>query len=131
MDENIHQDWLNKGPLYNTSICSKLHGSRFEYFITQARTDRYNHICSLVDHNILQLYYKDNKSIIGDMSIPNNATTKALEALGVTINFIDICLKFFLENFNSRCDTYINAVKEMIKGIPQTIKKALNPKQRV
>ena len=40
MNENNHQFWLNKGPWYNTSIYSKLRGSRFEYFITQARIDR-------------------------------------------------------------------------------------------
>ena len=34
-----HIDWLNKGTWYNRKICSKLHGSRFEDFITQARTD--------------------------------------------------------------------------------------------
>ena len=33
-DESNHQDWLNKGPWYNTSICSRLHGILFEYFIT-------------------------------------------------------------------------------------------------
>ena len=37
-----HLDWLNKGPWYNINICSKLHGIKFEGFITQARTDRYN-----------------------------------------------------------------------------------------
>ena len=40
--ENNHQDWLDKGPWYNTYICLKLHGSIFEDFITHARTDRYN-----------------------------------------------------------------------------------------
>ena len=90
MDENNHQDWLNKGPWYNTSICSKLHGSRFEGFITQARTDRYNLMCSLVAHYRLQLDYKYDKSSIGDRSIPDNSTTKELEALGATISFIDI-----------------------------------------
>ena len=40
MDKNNHQDWLNKGPWYNRSICLKLHGSTFEYFITHARTYR-------------------------------------------------------------------------------------------
>ena len=59
MDENNHQDWLNKGLWYNISICSKVHGSRFEDFITQAKTDRYNLKCSLVSHDRLQLYYKD------------------------------------------------------------------------
>ena len=35
IDENDNQDWLNKVPWYNTSICLNLHGSMFEYFITQ------------------------------------------------------------------------------------------------
>ena len=67
MDKNNHQDWLNKGPWYNTSICLKLHGSRFEDFITQARTDRYNLMCSLVAHDKLQPDYKNDESSIGDM----------------------------------------------------------------
>ena len=29
MDKNNHQDWLNRGPWYNTSICLKLYGSIF------------------------------------------------------------------------------------------------------
>ena len=101
MDKNNHQDWSNKVPWYNISICWKLHGRRFEDFITQARTYRCNLICSLVAHVRLQLDYKDDKIIIGDRSIPDDATTKALEALealealGATISFIDICLKLF------------------------------------
>ena len=97
MDKNNHQDWFNKGPWFNTSICSKFHGSSFEDFITQARTDRYNLMCCLVAYDKLQLYYKDDEISIGDSSIHDNATTKALEALVATINFIDIWLKFFLE----------------------------------
>ena len=65
------------------------------------------------------------------MSIPDNATTKALEALGATINFIDIWLKLFLRKFNARCDACINAMKDMLKQIPQTIKISLTPKQKV
>ena len=42
---NNHLYWLNKGPWYNKNICSKLHGIKFEGFITQARTDRYNIMC--------------------------------------------------------------------------------------
>ena len=30
MDETNNQDWLKKGPWYNISICSNLHGSIFE-----------------------------------------------------------------------------------------------------
>ena len=95
MDEDNHQDWFNKGPWYNTSICSKLHGIRFEDFITQAIIDRNNLMCSLVSHDRFQLDYKDDEISIGDRAIPDNATTKTLEASGATINFIDIWIKLF------------------------------------
>ena len=42
INKNNHQDWLNKDPWYNKSICLKLYGSMFEDFITHTRTDRYN-----------------------------------------------------------------------------------------
>ena len=74
MNETNHQDWLNKGPWYNTSICSKLHGSMFENFITQARTYRYNLMCSLVSHDILQLDYNDDEISIVNRAIPDDAT---------------------------------------------------------
>ena len=51
MDQNDHQYWLNKVHWYNTDICSRLHGSLFEYFITHARTDKYNLMCSLVEYD--------------------------------------------------------------------------------
>ena len=46
--ESNHLYWLNEGPWYNTDICSKFHGKMFEDFITHARTDRYNLLCSIV-----------------------------------------------------------------------------------
>ena len=45
IDESNHQDWLNKGPWYNTAIFSRLHRNMFEDFIIHARTDRYNLMC--------------------------------------------------------------------------------------
>ena len=51
IDELNHPNWLNKGPCYNTDISLKLHGKTFEYFITHARTDRYNLMCSVVVHD--------------------------------------------------------------------------------
>ena len=78
MNESNHLDWLNKGPRYNRNICSKLHGSRFEDFIKPARTYRYNPMCSLVAHERLQLYYKDDESSTEDGEIPNDATIKTL-----------------------------------------------------
>ena len=75
-----------------------MHGIMFEYFITHARIDIYNIICSLVAHDKIQPAYGDDESSIGDKSIPKYATTKSLKALGATINFIDIWLKLFLGN---------------------------------
>ena len=70
MNKNNNEDWLNKDPWYNTSICLKLHGSMFENFITHARTDRYNLMCSLFGHDKLQPNYEDDENILGDRSIP-------------------------------------------------------------
>ena len=131
MNKANNQDCLNRGPWYDTSIFSKLHVSRFEDFITQARTDRYNLMCSLVDHDRLKLDYKDDESSIGDRSIPDDATIKTLEEFGATINFIDIWLKLLREHFNARRDAYLNAMKVMFRKIPQTIKIALTPKQKI
>ena len=94
-----HLDWLNKGTWYSRNICYKLHGIRFEDFITQARTYRYNIMCSLVAHNRLQPDYEDDESSIGDRAIPNDATIKTLEELGAIFNFIDIWLKLLRENY--------------------------------
>ena len=47
-DMEIHNsDWLTGGPWYNTYICKKLHGKLFDGFIINARTDRYNTMCSI------------------------------------------------------------------------------------
>ena len=53
MDENNHQDWFVKCPWYNIATCLRLHESLFEDFITHARYDRYNIMCSLFSHYIL------------------------------------------------------------------------------
>ena len=60
-----HLYWFDTGPRYNKNICSKLHGITFEDFITQARTDRYNIMCSLVAHDRL----KDNKNTMKAVSV--------------------------------------------------------------
>ena len=49
MDEYI-SEWTTGGPWYNTSICKKLHAKVFEVFIRNARTFRYNIMCSIDAH---------------------------------------------------------------------------------
>ena len=125
-----HLDWLNKVPRYNRNVYSKLYGIRLKDFITQARTDRYNLMCSLVAHDRLQPDYEYDVSSIGDRAIPNYATIKTLESLDATFNFIGIWLKFLRENYCARSESYINAMKEMLMKIPQNFERALTSKEK-
>ena len=70
IDKINHPDWLNKIPWYNKAICSRLHGSLFEDFITHARTDIYNLMCSIVAHDKKLQAYEDDENSIGDRLIP-------------------------------------------------------------
>ena len=63
-------------------------------------------MCYSVARDKMQPDYKDDDISIGNRSIPDNATPKSLEALGSTINFIDIWLKLCLENYCARCVVY-------------------------
>ena len=116
-----HQIWFNKGTWYNKSIWSMLHGSLFEDFITHARTNRYDLMCSLVLHDKELPDYEDDESSIGDRIIPKHVTAEELEELGDTINFIDIWLKLLEENCDARRVAYITAMKMMSKQIPLTM----------
>ena len=111
IDEINHQDWLKKGPWYNIDIFWRLHGSLFEDIIIHARTDRYNLMCSLVAHDKKLPAYEINESSIIGRLIPKNVTTEALEALGATLNFIDIWLKLLEDNYDYRRVSYITSMK--------------------
>ena len=43
----INSDQLTGGPWYNTYICKKFYGNLFSGFIINARTDKYNIMCSI------------------------------------------------------------------------------------
>ena len=42
---------MTGGPWYKISICKKLHGNVFKEFIRNERTDRYNIMCSIDEHD--------------------------------------------------------------------------------
>ena len=88
-------------------------------------------MCYLVAHDKMQADYEDDIISIEDRSITKYATPKELTELGATLNFIDIWIKLFLENYSARCDAYVNVMKEMFKKISLTMKKELTPKQKV
>ena len=61
--ENNYPDWLNKCPRYNTTICFKLHGTVFDDFIRNYRTDRCNIMCYITAHDKLQHTYLMMQSV--------------------------------------------------------------------
>ena len=124
--ENNRPDWLNKGPQYNTAICSKFHGTVFNDFIRNDRTYRCNIMCSITAHDKLQLTYVDDASIIGDRAIPKNETTAALKSLGETLNFICCWLKLFHKNYEVISKMYHEAMKILFKKIPTNKSKPLS-----
>ena len=75
-------------------------------------------MCSIIAHDKKQPLYEDKENSIGDIPIPKNATTEALEALGATINFIDCCIKLFEFNYVVICVMYEKAMKNMFQNIP-------------
>ena len=98
-------EWFDTGPRYNKNICSKLYGTTFEGFITQARTYRYNIMCSLVANDRLQENKPDDEISIVDRVIPNDATVNTLKSLGATFNFIDTWLRNFRVKYFSRSES--------------------------
>ena len=80
---------------------------------------------------IKKLAYEDYEISIGDRLIPKYVTTQPLEALGETLDFIEIWLKLLDDNYDTRHVAYITAMKDMFKQIPTTITKPLIPRQKV
>ena len=112
---------MTGGPSYNTSICNKLHGKLFEGFIINARTDRYNSMCSINAHE------KDHQSSCydgssgGGCTLTSNWTTEALYFHGATIDFIDFWLKYLEHNFIESCNMYYFNMKKLFQKIPVEI----------
>ena len=46
---------------------------------------------------------------------------EALEALGDTINFIDVCLKLLEENYDVKSEACNTAMKDILEKIPKCL----------
>ena len=123
--------WFETIPWHNKNICSKLYGTNFEGVIKQARTYRYNIMCYLVAHDMLQDNEQDDESSLGDREIPKDATVKALNSLGATFNSIDIWLHNFRYNYFKRSESYTAAIVEMFKTITQNVGKPLTSRKKI
>ena len=75
MDKH-NSEWMTVGPWYNTSICKKLHGKVFDGFSKNARTDRYNIMCSIDAHEKEHPSSCNDGSSGGVFPLPSNSTTE-------------------------------------------------------
>ena len=88
-------------------------------------------MCSIVEHDIKQPAYEDDKIRILDRLRTKHTTTEALEALGANFNFICIWLKLLEDNYDARLAAYRTAMKQIPKTIPTTMRKPVGPRQKV
>ena len=114
MDKH-NSDWMTGVPWYNTSTCKKIDGNVFEGFIRDARTDRYNIMCSIDVHEKINPLEHDDGSSGGGYPLSPNSTTYALYSLIVTIYFIGCWLKVLEHNFLERCYMYIFVMKSWFR----------------
>ena len=93
-DIDKHNPYLiTYGPQQNTYICTKLHGTVFENYIRNERTDRYILMCYIYSHEDQHPSYFDDGTSVGVNALPPNLAPEALISLGATSYFIDFWLK--------------------------------------
>ena len=91
---------------YNTTICTKLNGQTFGYYLKTVQKDRYDLMCSVDAH------YKEHvtmTSYVGSgvgRPISITSSKKELQSLGHTINFLDNWLQLFDINDQNRISIY-------------------------
>ena len=102
-------------------LCSLLHGSAFEYFVTTSRRDQYNLMWLIEAHERAHKSVND-QSISGDgRPLSSNSTKHDLISFGITLNFIEIWLQSFNANFLCRKTMYCEEIHHLVKKIPDTL----------
>ena len=104
-------------------ICSQWHGSLFEYCVTTAKRDIHNLMCSI------DAYERDHKLLNEEASsgsvrvIPSDSTEEDLKLFGLTTNFIEIWLKSFKTNYESRRVIFYEEILDLFQKITVTLPK--------
>ena len=107
-----------------------MNGSLFDDFITQARTDRYNIMWSLVAHEKENSTSSDDESSLGERNVPKKLPTDTLKSLSAILKLIDEWLLMFPENYDAKCEAYKTAMGQLFKTISVTSNNLLTQKQR-
>ena len=91
------------------SMYKATHNSVWKY-TRNARTDRYNFICSIDAHEKQQLSCVDDSSSGGGNAIPSNLTTEVLYSLRATFDLIDRRIKGYDQNYQALSNMYSEAM---------------------
>ena len=118
------------GPWYNKSICKKLHGKVFKGFIRNARTDRYNIMCSIYIYEKYHQSSIDDGSSGGGFPLLTNSTTEALDSLGATIYFMGCWIKDLEHNFIEGCNFYSHHMDLLFQKIPVKLPNKPSPREK-
>ena len=129
MDKH-NSEFMTGGPWYNTSICKKSHGIFFQGFIRNARTDRYNIMCSIDTHEKEHQSSCDYGSGGGGYPLPSNSTTYVLDFLGETIDFISCGIKALEQFFTELCNIYVFNMGKLFQKILVELPKQPIPKKK-
>ena len=88
-----------------------------------ARTDKYDIMCSIDAHEKQQPSYVDD-GIRGDCNeVPPNLTTEALDSLGEAFYFIDCWLTLFDQNYQALSNIYGGSMQYLFKKIQVQLSK--------
>ena len=123
-----NSEFVIDGPWNNTSICNKLHGKVSEGFIKNARTDRYNSMCSVDAHKKYHQSSCDDGSSGEGFPILSNSATEALDFIGATIYFICCWIEALEHNFIERCNLYAFNRVNLFQKVPFEIPNQPIPK---
>ena len=83
-------------------------------------------MCYVTAHDKQKPTYVDDVNSGGGREIIENETTASLQALVVTLNFIDCWIKHFHHIYEVRSEMYNKAMKNLYKQIPSIKSKPLS-----
>ena len=116
-------------PLYNTTLCSILHGLVSEEYFTTANCEKYSLICSIEAHEKNIKSVNKHKPVnyetgSGDgIPLTSNSTEEALKSFVLTINYIQSWIESFKSNYKNLKAMFCEDIIEFFHKIPVALTK--------
>ena len=98
----------------------------FEDYVTTAKCDRYNLMCSIYAYERNHKLVNEEASSGGVRTQPSNSIEKALKYFFLPLNFIESWLKSYKTNNESRTALFCEEMLELFQKIPVTLSKPVD-----